>query len=436
MAIECHFVPWWDNKTFSQQLCSCGSLCCGLVLAPIVIIFLVVNELTNAMMLVRMNIIESAVVVSDCAALPVNNGRLVYVSGCEVTADRVADLLPDPLGHFAPSDLVALEVSWTVEMMQWTTECEERSTCTDNRKWLTVPGEATTKEGHRNVGNFPVNINQSGTHLSPAGHTYVSRRVGDASNSFVLNDYLLEELMYDSSLIELALANGTGNSSRSWAGHHYSGNLTAGQLYVADNNVLQTGSNIGDVRVNITARGCEKSRGCSFHEIAVQTQDASGITFRPYPVRVLFYIFGPREPLFQQECSATWCSYQALLADKTTLSFFLVFRVVCILVLGCACQLMFRPLCLGSLIDQASHMLICGVSCSVSLVCFFVVFALVWCVTGPGRTALSLVMIVVIIVGLCMAFRFEKQKVQARSVRTPYVKLLPAMTKSETLCVL
>jgi hypothetical protein len=437
-----------EQNWFQRMGSSFGSLCLGLLLVPITICVIFWNETNCVKTYATADLVGAALVVDDCAAIPSNNGKLVYVNGCKLTTDHLGHELPDVLQQFVPDGFMATEVTWTVEMMQWKEECEEQShttktntggtktvttrTCTDKMDWVTSAGEPKTKD-HANFGQFPSNIAQNGQRSAQVTDTYLSSTVGDSTNSFVLN----EDLISYFPSFDPALKTGTGLSGSSWAGQNYSGELKANQLRVTGN-VLQTGSSIGDIKITITAQGCEVSQGCLANVAAVQTQGASGITFKPYAPKS-YNLFGQKTyPLERLDTGSSETKQEFIDEYKTEAQMKVwLIRLVCIVVMCAAWQCIFAPLsvmtdlvmflnfctcCLGSLLDKASQTVIGCVSCSASLVCFSVFFVLAWCVARPVYAVFGLVLIAVV-VGLSFALFSSRKKADARSVCTPYVKL-------------
>jgi hypothetical protein len=435
------------EQNFCQRLSSSfGQLCVGILLVPIVIVVIFWNETDCVKTYSTADLIKGAVVVSDCAAFPSNNEKLVYVSGCQLTTDHLGGDLPHILQQFVPDGLMATKIGWSVEMLQWVRECETHSqtvktntggtrtvtteTCEDKTKWLSEPGAPST-ENHNNVGSFPWNVPKDGSFSAQASDTYLSSKVGDETNSFFLNEELIQ---YFPSFNPLVFT-GTEPPTPAW---NYSGNLLAGQLHVNDGS-LQTGNNIGDIKITITAWGCEASKGCVANVAAVQTAGISGTTFKAYAPQS-YNLFGQKTYALQRlEAGSSETEQEFISSFKNqALIKVYVIRIICIVVMCCAWNLIFSPLsvmsdlvmllnyctcCLGSVIDQASQTVIGCVSCSISLVCFSIFFALAWCVARPVYSVLALVIIAVVGVGLGFAFQYSKKKADARSVTTPYVKL-------------
>lgn len=378
--------------------------------------FRLISEIEQdiAQSLATADLISGALAVSDCAALPCNNGRLLYVKGCKLTTDHLGDELPDFLPQFFPDGFMAIEVSWTVEMMQWHKVCDGGD-CVDEVDWIPYVGKPMD---HSNVGQFPTNIPQHGQRSARVNDTYLSSTVGDATNSFVLNEDLITQLP----IFHPALKAGFGRSGLTWADQHYSGELKANQVQVHDN-VLVTGSSLGDVKITITAKGCEASLRCFANVVAVQTQGISGITFKPYAPQPYYQHGHETVPLERVDYGDPETKQEFIKIYRieiTVLAWFL--RLVSVGVMGLAWQCMCSPL--YAVAKGCDRGVLCASSCA-SLVCFSVGLLFAWWADYPSMGKLVTVVLVVVAAGLCTEcfLSLSETVADARSVATPYVML-------------
>jgi len=162
----------------SRMCGSFGSMCCGIITVPIVILIIFWNEGNLVKADATASEVKDPVEVPNCSPVAGDVGKLIFAS-CSVTAPEIKQLLPQDLQAFVPS-FHGSQIEWDSEIFQWqetsSKTCHKGSgtsaggeTCTTRytyrRDWDDTPTNSQAFHDYRyrgaNHGDFPPGLRSS-----------------------------------------------------------------------------------------------------------------------------------------------------------------------------------------------------------------------------------------------------------------------------------
>lgn len=261
---------------------------------------------------------------------------------------------------------------------------------------------------------------------------YFSAAKGDADRAFRADLELVSKFPRS----RPAPAEQVASRRDSWKDQGFAGSLSSSMLTVLGDGQLQTGSDIGDIRITVTgawvtqpsiaAKQVSQGRGSGFAEFPPQRFSFFGQTTKPLERLV-------DQRMTQKEFINQYKESNAILVW--------IFRVIGLVGMCVGCNFIFQPLsvsadllrvlnyctcCLGTLLDNASQCLIFTVSSTLACMCFMCVFVLAWLFANPWYAVGGAVVILACAVIFGYALKTFSKKASARGAMLQEAMLQPS----------
>lgn len=245
-----------------------------------------------------------AIVLLGCRAVDNLDGMLIYTS-CPVTQPRLSDMLPDSLREFLPGGFFGVDLSWSVEILQWVDVYHKDSdphpallsgldSTYPEKVWVSSPQPSPSHYlglvHYENVGEMPKNIAHFGTLIAQQESVFLSAHEGKNAAALFLGDNVTR--LFPPAQLHVS----AGNPSDAWKAQGFKGTLTSNMLHFAGveeefNFTLKTGDEVGDFK--ITLRGRAAPDGEIANVVAKEVFSPLGAWLEPYgDTKLLHLEFG------------------------------------------------------------------------------------------------------------------------------------------------